>query len=114
MGWMRDRTGRTIFVIGIACLLFSVALSLLRSRHTPSKFSQRDLEYDPRIEVRAYTPEIKTVRFFLSNENALMWMVFGLGVCLSLVGLRMLTSPTQEVQPMTPLGSIRDVFEKSD
>ena len=43
-----------------------------------------------------------------------MWMVFGLGACMTLAGLRMMTQPGLEDKPLSPIGNVREVFENPD
>ncbi len=50
----------------------------------------------------------------LANVNALMWLVFGLGTGLTLVGLRMITRPAIEFHSAPPMGKIGEVFENPD
>jgi hypothetical protein len=108
---LMDRPGLVIFVGGVICLVASAALGSYLAHEAATRLNQLHLDEIVRHDS---LPEIAADRFLLANVNALMWLVFGLGACLTLLGLRMLTRPKLDFSPSTPIGSIRDVFENPD
>jgi hypothetical protein len=104
---MKERPGSIIFIGGVACLLASTALGFFLAHKAQVRYFQ-----DP-------VGLLDGVRMgddhdILANVNALMWMVFGLGTCMTLVGLRLITRPVLEDRPMPPIGKSRGVFENPD
>ncbi len=102
-----DRPGRIIFLSGVVLVLASTGLGFYLSR--PHRDDNAPLDwhlpdYDARLE--AVRAEIG----FLSNVNALMWLTFGLGVVLTLVGLRMLTHRLALLETEGPIKPFRDIL----
>lgn len=108
---LADRPGLVVFLGGVACLVTSVALGFYLTHETASKLAQSGRHVEWWQDTVGETAEVRANRALLSNVNALMWMVFGLGTCLTLVGMRLRTRPDLDFVPSKPLGSIRDVFE---
>ena len=110
-----DRPGFIIiFVGGVACLVVSVALGFFLAYQAATKLSRLDRAIDRWQDPALEAVEIRAYGSVLYNVNTLMWMVFGLGTCLTLVGLRLLTRPGIDQLPQRPIGSIRSVFENPE
>jgi hypothetical protein len=104
---MRGRPGVVIFIGGVACLLASTALGFYLASKAWIRYYHDPI--GPLDGVR-----IGEDHEILASVNALMWMVFGLGSCLTLIGLRMITRPVLEDRPMSPIGPVREVFENPE
>lgn len=111
---MRHQPGLIFFLGGVACLVASTALGLYLAREAQSRAfrpnANDSLSYDQRLDGIHIGPD-ETI---LANVNALMWLVFGLGACLTLVGLRMFVRPDLAERPLPPIGPIREVFENPE
>jgi hypothetical protein len=112
-GAMRDRTGVFVFVAGVVLILASTSLGFYLAHQAEVRTSKpvmSDGDYDARFNAALVAKD----HDYLATVNALMWMVFGLGTSLTLLGLRLLTRSNLDFHPSPPIGSIRDVFEKTE
>jgi hypothetical protein len=110
---IHDRPEFLPFVGGTACLLASVALSYYLAHEAAEKLTQLEPS-DFLVHDRGPTVDYEVYYTFLFGLNVLMWLVFGLGTFLTLVGLRMLRRPSLEERPLLPIGKLSEVFENPD
>jgi hypothetical protein len=108
-----DRPGRIIFLAGVVLLVVSTSLGFYLARPHLGEFPELDWHTAKQEAYDALQVLALSQAQILANLHALMWMVFGLGVCLTLIGLRMLTRPNGD-SSTPPLGSIREVFENPE
>jgi hypothetical protein len=108
-----DRPGPLIFIGGVLLVIASTGLGLYLSSLRPVELPHADWHSDyERLEaIRNLAVAHASLS---SNVHALMWMVFGLGATLTMVGLRMMTRPNLDFHPSPPIGSIRKVFENPE
>ena len=114
-----DRPGLSIFLAGAVLFLGSTGLGFYLARDAQGPDTRRQandyLSYGPgRVGVDHRDYHTKPSHVPALIVHTFMWVTFGLGVWLTLVGLRMLTRPDRDFRPSLHLGSIRDVFENPD
>jgi hypothetical protein len=106
-----DQPSRMIFLAGVVVVIASTSLGLYLASLPVRELPHGDWHY-PDFET---LQQIRTLAVnqasVVSNVHALMWMTFGLGVTLTLLGLRMMTRPPLTPESPLPIKSIVDVFE---
>ena len=108
----QGRPGMVVFLGGIACLMTAAGLGSYlafeaRAGVTRTEFNQY-LSHDARMD----EVHIREDPDLLASVNALMWMIFGLGACLSLIGARMIARPPLNFEPQPPIRLIGEIVPK--
>jgi hypothetical protein len=109
-----DRPGRLIFQAGVSLVGFSTILGFYLASNCPDEPLHLDWHLASFDQLEAIRKGAAAQAALASNVHALMWLVFGLGVTLTLYGLRMLTRPNVDFETLQPIGSIREVFENPE
>jgi hypothetical protein len=109
-----DRPGQMIFLAGVVVVIASTSLGLYLASLPVRELSHGDWLYSDFETLQQTRTLAVNQASVVSNVHAMMWMTFGLGVTLTLLGLRMMTRPQLDFHPSPPIGSIREVFENPE